>query len=544
MTQAPRAILEVERREAPTRQFVLDGQRFRIGRSLDNDLQVPEGHISKQHAEVRVEDGRFVVVDLGSRAGVQVNGQPVQRHELAVGDVIELGSASPVRILFKPAVVARRPSPESTLTLVAREAGQGGMGWLARFFEFSRKLGAGISLEEVLQDVVDLAIDITGAERGMLILLGEGDALETKVARGAGGMALPRDGLKVSETLVRQSLASGKPSVIEDVGDHAALAMAASIVSLELRSAVTLPLVQFAARGEGETATSTVFGVLYLDSRRTRVNFGGFDLRLLERLAQDASSVIENARLLGEAEERRRIEREVKMAREVQAALMPEQFASTPTFDVDGTCVPCHDLGGDYVDQFQLGQGRLAFVVADVCGKGIAASLLAATLQGALAAEIGREQPLGDVVARVNRLHCRLAPTGKFITMAVVLLEPDGSVRLVNAGHCPVLHAAAGGVRGLVTDGMALGLDSDADYHETVVRMQPGDALVLYTDGVVECEGPGRALFGDERLQQVVQQHRQQPAAELLQRVVAAVDAFRGGVAVTDDLTVLVVRRR
>lgn len=526
------------------RQYVLDGRRFRIGRGLDNELQVPEGHISKQHAEIRVEQGRFVLVDLGSRAGVFVNGQPVQRHELGRDDVVELGGNSPVRLTFRPVASVRRASPESTLTLVAREAGQGGMGWLARFFECSRKLGAGFSLAEVLEDVVDLAIDITGAERGMLILGSADGPLATTVARASGGAALPRDGLKVSETLVRQSLASGKPSVIEDVGDHADLQLAASIVSLELRSAVTLPLVQFTTRSDSETATATVFGVLYLDSRRARANFGGFDLRLLERLAHDASSVIENARLLGEAEQRRRIEREVLMAREVQAALMPEHFASTPTFDVAGACVPCHELGGDYVDQFDLGGGRFAFVVADVCGKGIAASLLAATLQGALAAEIVREQPLGEVVARVNRLHCRLAPTGKFITMVVVVVAADGTAQLVNAGHCPVLHATATGVREVVTDGMALGLDADATYVAATIRLAPADALVLYTDGVPECAAADGTLFGDQRLREFVRGQREATASALLQALLAAVERFRRGAAVNDDLTALIVRRR
>ncbi|MBL8733459.1 MAG: SpoIIE family protein phosphatase [Planctomycetes bacterium] len=545
MSEAPlRAVLEVERNEAPMRQYVLDGRRFRIGRSLDNELQVPEGHISKQHAEIRVEQGRFVLVDLGSRAGVFVNGRPVQRHELGRDDVVELGSNSPVRLTFRAVAPVRRASPESTLTLVARQAGQGGMGWLARFFEFSRKLGAGFSLEEVLRDVVDLAIDITGAERGMLILGTAEGPLETTVARGAGGSALPRAGLKASETLVRQSIESGRPCVIEDVGDHADLQLAASIVSLELRSAVTLPLVQRTTRSDSETTTTTVFGVLYLDSRKAQVNFGGFDLQLLERLAHDASSVIENARLLGEAEQRRRIEREVMTAREVQAALMPERFVSTPVFDVDGACVPCHELGGDYVDQFDLGDGRFAFVVADVCGKGIAASLLAATLQGALAAEIVREQPLGEVVARVNRLHCRLAPVGKFITMVVVVVAADGSAQIVNAGHCPVLHVTTTGVREVVTDGMALGLDAEARHVAATLRLCPGDALVLYTDGVPECAAADGSLFGDQRLRDFVHGQRAASAGALLQALLAEVERFRRGAAVNDDLTALIVRRR
>src|SRR5262249_61456513 len=122
---------------------------------------------------------------------------------------------------------------------------------------------------------------------------------------------------------------------------------------------------------------------------------------------------------------RRRIEQQMRMAREVQAALMPREFASTAAFEVAGFCEPCLDLGGDYVDQFDLGSGRTAVVVADVCGKGVDASLLAAALQGALVAEMSGDRPLGEIVARVNRGHCRPAPAGRLVTMGLAGPGPE-----------------------------------------------------------------------------------------------------------------------
>lgn len=538
---AGRGRLDIASNEQPPSRLLLGETTIRIGRGRDNQIHVPDAHISKQHAEVRREFGQYVVVDMGSRAGVLVNGNKVERHVLADGDVVELGTSSPVRITFRRE--EERAIDPTSFSAVAADPGQGSMARLARFFEFSHKLGGGFSLEEVLQDVIDLAIDVTKAERGMVILRREDDSLDTRVARAAGGRTLPSDGLRVSETLVRKALASGKPSVFEDVHQDADLALAASIVSLELRSAVTLPLVRFEANHERETAAMSVFGLLYLDSRRLRGGFDGFDLGILGRLARDASAVIENARLLREAEEQRRVAQEVARAREVQAALMPEQWRSTATFEVAGTCVPCHELGGDYVDQIDLGDDRQALVVADVCGKGIAASLLAATLQGALAAQIAEPRPLGEAIARVNRVHCRLAPVGKFITMAVVVIEPDGTLSLVNAGHCPGLHVQAGGVARLVTGGMALGLDADADYAAATIRMQRGDILVLYTDGVIECEDPHRELFGEQRLVDVVAARQGATATQVLADVLRAVDRFRGGAPMSDDLSVVVVRR-
>ncbi|MBL8730642.1 MAG: SpoIIE family protein phosphatase [Planctomycetes bacterium] len=539
----PKASLEIEQGDAPPRLLLLGAATVRIGRAKENEIHVPAPHVSKQHAEIRFENGGFHAVDVGSRAGVLVNRVRAAVRLLADGDVIELGDDSPVRITFRASrPVGARVEDAKVLTKVSGDFERGGMARLARFFEFSRKLGGGFTLEEVLQDVVDLAMEVTDAERGMVMLRRDDGSLETRVARARGGRSLPQDGMRVSETLVRQAIAHGAPRIVADVADAADLAQQESIMSLELRSAVTLPLVRSVAPG-ATVDGDHVFGVLYLDSRKRHAKFDGFDLDLLSRLAQDASSVVENARLLREAEDKRRMDQEIETAREVQEALLPESFRSTRTFEVAGLCIPCHELGGDYVDQFDLGNGRQALVIADVCGKGIGASLLAAALQGALAAEIFAERPLGEIVRRVNRVHCRLAPTGKFITMLLAVLEADGTLHFVNAGHCPPLHVHARGATFLPAAGMALGLDEDADYEAGRLQMQPGDAVVLYTDGIVECEGPGRELFGEQRLEQVVAGARGSGAAVLLERVRAAADAFRGDVAVSDDLTLLVVRR-
>jgi sigma-B regulation protein RsbU (phosphoserine phosphatase) len=156
---------------------------------------------------------------------------------------------------------------------------------------------------------------------------------------------------------------------------------------------------------------------------------------------------------------------------------------------------------------------------------------------------MAQRSELGEVVSRVNRVHCRLAPVGRFITLAVVLLEPDGTLALVNAGHCPALHVSRDGVRALTTAGIALGLDADFEYRAVSVPLQPGDTLVLFTDGVVECEGADRALFGDERLARAVAASRGAPPAQVLAQLVREVDRFRGNTPVSDDLSVLVVRR-
>jgi serine phosphatase RsbU (regulator of sigma subunit) len=538
-----KALLEVQHGDEPPISVQLLTPTVRIGRAKDSEVHIAAPHVSKQHAEIRFEGEGFHLFDVGSKAGVVVNGRHVMRHLLSDGDVIELGEESPVRMTFRAARTLGQRAETARMLAEPADSARGGMARLARFFEFSRKLGGGFTIEEVLHDVVDLAIEVTGAERGMVIQGREDGGFDVRVARVAGRRSLPRDDIRVSETLVRQSMDHGWPRIVTDVSEDIDLAHQASIMSLELRSAVTLPLSRAVAMEETQSK-GNVFGVLYLDSKKRHAKFDGIDLELLSRLAQDASSVIENARLMRDAEDKRRMDLELQTAREVQEALLPEQFDSTEFFEVAGLCIPCHELGGDYVDQFELADGRQALVIADVCGKGIAASLLAATLQGALASEITRDRPLGEVVERVNRVHCQLAPIGRFITMAVVLLDKDGRVSLVNAGHCPPLHVRSGSVSEVGASAMALGLDEDASYTTTELQLEPGESLVLCTDGVIECEGPGRELFGQRRFEDLLSGHHGTSANDLLEAVRASVEQFRRDTPVSDDLTLLVVARK
>lgn len=542
--------LEIAAPDRQARRLDLDGGVVRIGRSWRCEVRSDQKAIAKMHAEIRLRDGSFHVADLGSRSGLFVNGARTGGCPLRAGDLIEFGNPSPLAITFRDGAAARpaptppaAAPPSAAAPAAAPPSAPESMARLARFFEFSRKLGGAFSLEEVLRDVVDLAIEVTGAERGMLAQRCGDGRLELRVARDGHGEALPLEGLRPSETLVRQAEQTRVPLIVPDVGEDAELAATQSIVSLELRSAVILPLTRLASAESPADAGGEVFGLLYLDSRHRRERLAGLDLRILERLAQDASAAIENARLLREAEDKRRIEREVSMARDVQAMLIPSEFTSSAAFAIAGLCVPCLELGGDYVDQFDLGGGRTVLVVADVCGKGIAASLLAASLQGALLAEIHNGRPLRELAARLNRVHCTLAPSGQFITMALLTLEPDGTVRYVNAGHLPPLHVQADGVARLEAHGLALGLDEDAVYEDIAVTLRPGELLVVYSDGVVECQDPDRELYGMSRLEELLASRRGQEPQAVLDAIVADTEVFRRGADVGDDFSAIALRR-
>lgn len=515
----------------------------RLGRGDDNDVQVLHAQVSKRHAEIHRSEGTFSVVDVGSKAGVYVNGNAVQRRKLADGDEIRLGAGCPVRIVFRDPAAGPR-SRSSLLSTFSDGRGREGMRTLSRFLEFSRVL-ASLAPSQVLANVVDMAIETTGAERGFVILVAGDDALRFEAMRGRGGEDLPPGSPRISETIVRQVLADKHPRIVHDVGEDDDLALAQSVMSLQLGSAVAMPLWRHRLPDDDAPvaqATDEVFGVLYLDSKTRRNAFNRIDVGILESLAFDASSAMENARLLREVEDKRRMDQELARACEVQASLLPDSFWGTAYAEIAGSCTPCLDLGGDFAGQVRMGGDRMGFVVADVCGKGISAALLAAALKGAVTIELDADRPLGEIVSRVNAVIADLAPVGMFVSALFGILSSDGELQFVNAGHCPLLVTDANGVQELVTGGLALGIDESFRYDEHRVRVEPNEFGVLYTDGVLETENPERERFGAERLSSIVAEGRGASAPELALRIIAAVESFRDGAPVADDLTLLVVR--
>ncbi len=529
------------------RTFELTREIVHLGRRGDNDIQVIEAHVSKRHARILRKGESFAIVDLGSKAGVFVNGVRVGEQDLLDGDVITLGSVSPPTLVFRrrrTSVV--RAAPDSPLpTLTIETLGQG-LDKLAMLLESSRLLSGRFTLAQILDNVVDLAIEITRAERGFLILRRPDGSLDYKSARRSGRLPIEPEEIRVSQTIVTEALTTGVPRIVPDVQEEVDLVDLRSVGILHLRSVVALPLFRFSvldSETERARPTGEVFGVLYLDSRDTKDSITRIDRGILESLALDASSAIENARLFREAEEKRAMEAEFERAREVQAALLPRSFQGAPHFEVSGQCVPSRRLGGDYYDQFSLSGGRGCFVMADVAGKGMPAALLAAALQGVIGAEVANDQPLGRMVERINRVIFRLTPDEKFVTLFCCVLGPTGALAYVNAGHCPALVVSEDReVRKLFTGDMALGILESSSYRQKDFRLRAGDVIALFTDGVTEAANDAGDFFEEARLQSVLVRTRHQAADAIVTAIMDEVKVFSGGVSPRDDITLMVVK--
>jgi sigma-B regulation protein RsbU (phosphoserine phosphatase) len=293
------------------------------------------------------------------------------------------------------------------------------------------------------------------------------------------------------------------------------------------------------------TAGEGSLGFLCLGRDAAGKIFTAADQKLLTAIASLTAAQIENVRLRQSEVEKARLESELELAREVQRALAPSDFACCDYLDADGASVPCQQIAGDYFDLLPLGDDQCLLVVADVSGKGPAAALQAAMLQGIVHAAIRHTVELPALMVTIHECLRRRAVMGAYATVFLGILERFGRLRYSNGGHNAPLWIRSGSrVTQLTEGGPLLGMLEGAAYREGVVQLEAGDLLLLYTDGVTEAQNPEGESWGLTRLLDWARRQPGRPAAEVHQGLLRSVTQFCRGGAQGDDLTTLVVRYR
>jgi serine phosphatase RsbU (regulator of sigma subunit) len=289
-------------------------------------------------------------------------------------------------------------------------------------------------------------------------------------------------------------------------------------------------------------AREACLGGVWLTRAGDGAVFTAGELKLLTALATQAAAFLDNARLHQRALAQERLEQELRLAYEVQARLMPRATPATPNWSVAGFWRPAREVSGDFYDLLPLGDA-LGVVVADVADKGMPAALFMAVTRSLLRAAAAGGRSPAQTVADTNRMAALDAADGMFVTLWYGVLQPDGEVRYVNAGHNPpILLRADGRVERLVRTGILVGWDADAPYLEGTVALAPGDVLVAFTDGVTEARDPVGNEFGESRLLEIVTAHRHADAQGVLDAVRSALDAFVAEAPTHDDCTLVVAR--
>lgn len=526
------------------RNIELDKPVFTIGRHADSDLQVLGPSVSRRHAEIVREGDDFFLVDKDSKSGSYIDGQKVDRRRLAHGNLIGIG-----------------PSPELEIRFVDLECGEGAQNQaaaqhfrardelenLARFLEVNQALRISLPIDEVLCLIVDAAIEITQAERGALMLRDDSGRLELRVARDCRRSTLPSASFVISRTAAEEAFRTCRSVVVGPNQGDALVQGAPSVMALELRTIVCIPLVRF-RMGERGDATAVhvreVIGVLYVDSRHAAGGLSKASISLLESLAFEISKALEAVRLMQEEEVKRRLEQELAMAREVQLALLTSSSLDSGRVEMAAHSVPSRYVDGDFYDLFTVPGGQAVAVLGDVSGKGIAAALLAAMAQSVIQVQLAAGHSIAAAVKTLNHLLVQKSAPSKFITLFCAALAGD-DLTFVNAGHNPPLLLRAGGEHEyLSSQAMVVGAFDFASYSDGHVRLHSGDILVASTDGVTEAVGSSGEMFGEPRLLETVRGAAGQGAASIRDRIFEEVAAFTRGRPQDDDITVIVMKMK
>ena len=402
------------------RVIVIDKPIFRIGRKSESDVRPAGLDVSREHAEiVRQDDGKFLLIDRGSRYGTFVNDEQVSERPLRHHDRIRLGRSGNAELIFL--------LDDAADSKISHTSGVVDFRQISTLLDRLRAMGSARVLDEVLELVMDSAIDATGAERGFIMLANRAGELEFKIGRARGRVTLPGKSFATSQKIPQQVFASEREQIVTDLMDAQLAGEHMGTVALGIRHVLCTPLkvVRYLERSEASAETHPL-GVLYLDSREKGDLLSAASRSALETVATEAASAIESARLYREAAEKVRLEGELQLAAEIQRALLPDADHSGPHFDVAASSIPCRSIGGDFFDYFNLPDGRFGFTLGDVAGKGPAAALLSAMIQGVFSAQVGTGASPAQVMSSVNAGLIRRSVQNRFATVVYGVLAPDG----------------------------------------------------------------------------------------------------------------------
>jgi phosphoserine phosphatase RsbU/P len=529
--------------------------RTTIGRSARSDVCIPDAFASRLHAEVRQEGDGFWLQDLGSANGTRYNGAPVKMPvPLSSGGEIQIGETTIVfdddrfQLLGGATLIADHTDaldPSKTISLQGRripttELLKEQLSTRNDLLGLISKVGVALlsasTLDETLNQVGSLVFEAVPAERCIIMLRDEkaDDGMKIMVAR-TRGTDDPLQEVRISRTIMDEVLKNGR-SVLTADAQHDPKFASQTIALQGIRSVLAVPL---------SVDERTVFGLIYADSPTYEATFTEEHLNILTTLASVAAIRVENAKLLEERFERERMEHELELATEIQQRFQPSSPPIIDGYEFQGISFSCYEIGGDYYDFIPRPDGRMLIALGDVSGKGTAAALLMSSLHAAIHAQVAAKSSLEETVLSVNQYLADNTPANRFVTLFVAELEPSsGTLKYINAGHNPPLIARSDGTVGqLSSGGFPLGIIPGAEFEIGETRLHPGEALVIYSDGVSEANNLRGDEFGMERLSEVVRKNLKSSASGLRDKVESALSAFTQTAPANDDITLVIVKR-
>ncbi len=526
----------------------LTGQRVCLGRAADNDLAYPDDPVlSRRHMVVDFDGSDYFVEDLRSKNGTTLNGVKLEeRRKLQLGDRVVAGRAT---LVYDDAAAAEHtvvfvPEDDTIQGTVSTDLKQalgpdgaglqaalgspvfGGMSRMQALLDAGRELDGHRPLPELFETILELAVSSVGARRGVVMTLENGE-LTPRTARG--------DNFRMSSSVRDQVMRERRSLLIGDTSTDDALRGSMTILQQGVKSLIAVPL---------QTADA-VIGLLYVDSPDLFRPFTADDLTLLTVMANIAAVRIESSLLAEERKANEKMAEDLRRAAEIQRTLLPHVAPLVHGLDIHGYSMPCRSVGGDYYDFIRMPGGKLGVIVGDVAGKGMPAALMMSSLQARVQMLAEEGGGVAALVSRLNRGVAANCPGNRFITFFMAIVTPEtGNLEYCNAGHNPPwLVRAAGNVEALETGGPVLGILPQAPFLAGSATLEPGDALLLFSDGAPEARSADDEEFGDDRLLQELQTRAGSGAREIVQGMTEALERFMGTAAAVDDVTLVAVKR-
>ncbi|MDQ3281118.1 MAG: SpoIIE family protein phosphatase [Acidobacteriota bacterium] len=486
---------------SPFRQPLL-GTAISIGRASDCSIPIKDRYLSRKHAEIISAGNAWILKDLGSANGTYLNGSRVERDEyLKTGDRIRLGDTEIVfettdrstdRFIAVPDNSGASPTISIPVTDIADAPESQDVARLHTLTQLARELIEDRPMDELFGFIVDRVMEHLHPSRAAIALLGSDGRSFTKVEVRRQDESDASE-LTISHTLLAEVVEEKKALAFVDVGADEKLRTAQSIIMQGIHSILCSPLL----------IGNAVVGVLYVDFLFTQRSIAEDDVRLVAQIGRFAATKLETTRLREEAIQKRIMDEELKTASSIQRRLLPEAPAEIEGFTFVGKNQPCRTVSGDYYDFAIRPDGKVYFVIGDVSGKGVTAGLMMAGLQVAFRIFSKSDPDPATLVTQLNVALKENLPQSKFVTLFLGRLDTrTGHIEYVNAGHTPPLWLSKSGAIELGESDLLLGVISRAEFTNRQLQLEPGDSLVLYTDGVTEArddkgEDLGSTIIGN-----------------------------------------------
>lgn len=514
-----------------------------IGRASDCIVPIKDRYLSRRHAEIHRIEGQWVLRDLGSANGTYLNNVRVEVDQsLQSGDRIRMGDTE---LLFQSehstdrfvAVADPRLTPTIAIPIQDIEAGQQLSGKSLDRFRVLNALAVELiedrPMDELFGFIVEKVMEHLKPSRAAIGLLADdGKAFATVEVRRQNKNDTAE--LTISHTLLQTIVEEKKALAFVDISVDERLSQAQSIIMQGINSVVCAPLM----------VAGVVNGLLYVDYYFAQKTLSEEDVRIVGQIARIASVKLENTRLRESALQKRLMDEELRTASAIQKGLLPGEPPLVSGYSLAGLNNPCRTVSGDYYDFICRPDGRLYFVIADVSGKGVTAALLMAGIQTAFRIFTKSDPTPAELVTQLHLNLRETLPKSKFVTMFVGRLEPaTGFVEYCNAGHVPPLWLSDEGVAELPDADILIGPIAKAKYHDASFTIRPGDALVLFTDGLTESENDDGVEFSLSKLGETLGPLHGEAAPEIATQLENAVVEFSNMQALADDLTLVVVSR-